>query len=437
MHYIHIESDPGRIRQIFTNLINNAIKFTSEGEIVIKIKQHIKDDKCTLKCSIQDTGIGIPKNKIHKLFQSFSQVDASTTRVFGGTGLGLAIVKQLCNLLEGDIKVESEEGKGSCFTFTIETKLTKVKNPANHYDENYIKLIDKEKSISLSLSDKQNKTSIHAKDENLKEGCFDNDDLNDVGFDKEKSASDIKILLVDDNIINQEVALGILNQFGYEADVAANGLEAIETLNKSNYHLVLMDCQMPIMDGYNATQKIRTADKPYSKIPIIAMTANAMKGDKEKCIDSGMNDYLSKPIEPESLRDILQKWADKAKCDQSDDIEVSTVSSNTIWDSEGFKKRVMNNEAIAQKLLDLFKTDTPKTIQQLEEAISLNKTDDAGKLAHKLKGSVANIGGLDLADLASKIEVAGREDDMTKVQELWPNIRSEYNKLLSVIEANQ
>ena len=248
-----------------------------------------------------------------------------------------------------------------------------------------------------------------------------------------------RILLVEDNQINQEVALGILETLGYQADVSANGLEALSALNLAPddvpYDLVLMDCQMPEMDGYTATREIRTGKVPNPDVPVIAMTANAMKGDREKCIAAGMSDYLSKPIDPQALAECLKKWLVLKPRKVLADNDLGSEDVAGVWDEQGFMRRILNNETVAQKLIDLFKVDTPKTIVQMEEAIDREETEKAGLLAHKLKGSVSNLGGIELADLAQKIEVAGKSDDLDEVKSLWLDVKPQFNRLLNRIES--
>lgn len=240
-------ADPGRIRQILTNLVGNAIKFTETGKISLQViieSQSAQQE--VIRFEINDTGIGIDKKIAAHLFDRFTQADSSTTRNFGGTGLGLSISKQLCKLMNGDIGVESELGKGSKFWFTLQ-----------------LDSIKKQESSFTRLPD-----------------------------------------------LKQKVAGGILKKLGVVVDYAANGEEALSLLKTIHYDLIFMDCQMPVMDGYQTTRMIRSGDIAVKnhKIPIIAMTANAMKGDKEKCIASGMNDYISKPIKREALRTIMEKW---------------------------------------------------------------------------------------------------------------------------------
>lgn len=400
-----INADFNRIRQILNNIVGNSIKFTSKGYILIKVFLYAKDENSArLKVSIKDTGIGIPEDKIETLFDSFSQVDASTTRKYGGTGLGLAIVKKLCLLMNGNVKVSSVFGEGSLFEIDIEIGLSKkaslVIPPVIIKGKKAIIIDDSEISsqmLSLQLEHwgmkvivkKDSKEALDIIDKNF-DIAFIDKDLNaleladrfkqdaklkniklvvmttvrdrgdmelyikhgyDAYFPKPATTSDIfnslntlaenalslkdresdrledkadveyvwpqhtKILLVDDNKVNQLVANGLLEELGLEADVANDGAEALEMIEKmiekeSSYTIVLMDCQMPIMDGYEATRKIKSGElgEGSETIPIIAMTANAMEGDKEKCFASGMDDYISKPINSDILEDKLKKY---------------------------------------------------------------------------------------------------------------------------------
>jgi signal transduction histidine kinase/ActR/RegA family two-component response regulator len=269
--------DPGRIRQILTNLLSNAIKFTPHGKIVIHAALNANDNNDSshleLHCNISDTGIGIPANKLDQLFDSFTQTDSSTTREYGGTGLGLSIVKKLCQLMDGDVNVRSVEGQGSQFSFILKLR---------HSDA----ILQPTPTLSIC-----NKETPHI----------------------ELAEADQHLLLVEDNSVNQFVALSILKKLGLHVEVAKNGQEAIDRLKQFGdqyYSLILMDCQMPVMDGFIATKNIRNGDAGdnYCDIPIIAMTANAMQGDREKCINAGMSDYLSKPIDKKLLASCLEQW---------------------------------------------------------------------------------------------------------------------------------
>jgi signal transduction histidine kinase/DNA-binding response OmpR family regulator len=401
--------DPGRLRQILTNLVGNAFKFTSEGEVSVHgiIEQEL-DTEIVLRFSISDTGIGIPEDKKDKLFQSFSQVDASTTREFGGTGLGLAISKQISETMGGEIGIESEAGKGSTFWFTVRLKKSKKQpEPVEIADISGVKMlvvddnptnrkIAKTQLSSWGVQCSLAKSGLEAlqllrkarqvgeifkiaiidrqmpemngemlarnitNDESLKDTLLimmtsigqrgDAKKMKELGFSayltkpvrqsdlydclaqvlgvsrkkakggeqkkelitrhsiSESRRAKVLILIAEDNIVNQKVALKMLERMGLRANAVANGLEAVKAVEDMPYDLVLMDCQMPEMDGYKATREIRNSKSENRDLPIIALTANAMKGDREKCINAGMNDYLAKPLSPKVLADMLKKW---------------------------------------------------------------------------------------------------------------------------------
>ncbi|KAA3656140.1 MAG: response regulator [Calditrichaeota bacterium] len=271
--YTHVIGDPGRIRQILINLVSNAIKFTSQGEVMITVKPvHESPGEIKVKFMIKDTGIGIPHNRLKKLFQSFSQVDSSTTRKFGGTGLGLAISRRLVDLMDGRIGVSSKLHGGSTFWFTV--------------------VLQKQPLTSFAINEKVPLTVVENKH---------------LGMAIEGS---LKILLAEDNKINQKVAFKFLEKLGHQVYCVDNGKKAVMAVQQHFFDLVLMDCQMPELDGYDATREIRRQEKS-SHIPIIALTANAMSGDREKCIASGMDDYLSKPLDPSELEKMIQCWCVK------------------------------------------------------------------------------------------------------------------------------
>jgi PAS domain S-box-containing protein len=263
--------DAVRLRQILANLGGNAVKFTNRGEVRIMVGVE-KDDEAeiTLRFSVSDTGIGIPADRLSALFTPFTQADGSTTRKYGGTGLGLAISRQLAQMMNGNIGAESVEGVGSTFWFTA--RFGKTASVAR----------------SIASSDQTDLSPINR-------GIF---------------SGKVRILLAEDNPVNQRVALAMLRKLGCRADVVANGLEAVKALKKSTYHLVLMDCQMPVMDGFEATRAIRQreAQAKSPAIPIIALTASAMQTDRERCLQAEMSDFIAKPVQPKELAEILARW---------------------------------------------------------------------------------------------------------------------------------
>ena len=266
-----IIGDPTRLRQILVNILGNAVKFTNEGEITIFVSSTKKDDgEYEIHFAIKDTGIGIPADKMDRLFQTFSQIDASITRKYGGTGLGLAISKKLVELMGGKIWVESESGKGSTFHIIVDAKAAVIEPvPAG-------------KPVS-----------------------FIQDDLQENGLQENDNCS-LRILLAEDNIVNQMVAMQMLNKLGYRADVAGNGIEVLQNLERQKYDVILMDVLMPEMDGLEATRQIR---QRWPRDPkIIAMTASVLKGDREICLAAGMDGYISKPTKIDELKAVLQSF---------------------------------------------------------------------------------------------------------------------------------
>ena len=282
-----VVGDPGRLKQVLVNLFDNAVKFTEKGEINVRVKlEHRNDEQARYHFEVQDTGIGVPLEKQQTIFESFNQADISTTRKFGGSGLGLTISRKLVEMMGGEIWVESSAGDdqsmskkdclnsnlGSIFHFITNFTLNK---------ERLQKETSRETKVASPNYDELSKLIL----------------LKDI----------VRILLVEDNLINQKVALSILNRSCIPVDVAVDGEKAIKALQQKKYDLVLMDVQMPNMDGLTATRKIRN-ELHLKDIPIVALTAHDMKGDKERCLQSGMNDYLSKPIEPDELYKTLYKW---------------------------------------------------------------------------------------------------------------------------------
>jgi PAS domain S-box-containing protein len=288
--------DPARLKQVLANLVGNAVKFTERGRIAISAELVSQTrDELRLRFAVRDTGIGIAESNRERLFDTFTQVDESNTRKYGGTGLGLAIARQLVELLGGEIGVENEAEGGSCFWFTAgfgnAAKVEAAPAPAPIPKQAAVVAPPVAKPVAPRVTSAQSQTATASTQVSAK-----------------PPESPLRILLAEDNEINQRITLRLLQKLGLSADAVVNGREAVEALEKQKYDLVLMDCQMPEMDGFEATAAIRSREGKSRHQTICALTANAMAGDRERCLAAGMDDYISKPVGLEKLRDALTRW---------------------------------------------------------------------------------------------------------------------------------
>jgi signal transduction histidine kinase/DNA-binding response OmpR family regulator/HPt (histidine-containing phosphotransfer) domain-containing protein len=552
-----LRGDPGRLRQILTNLVGNAIKFTPAGEVAIRVSLLEEDEaQVLLRFAVRDTGIGIPTDKLGLLFDKFSQVDTSTTRQYGGTGLGLAISRQLARLMNGEAGVTSQEGKGSEFWFTVRlgkqtgahlatlpsaalqgvrvlivddnatnreilaTRLTAwgmrhrevadgpgalqaLHQALDEHDPCRIAVID----MQMPGMDGESLGRIIQADQRLAATRMvmltslglqaDAAHFHEIGFaaylTKPIRHQELKvalalalthhpevapppppratqppggetanlfadrkarILLAEDNITNQMVALGILKQMGLRADAVANGMEALQALELLPYDLVLMDVQMPVMDGIAATKKIRhdelvlwnaqCGNPPGAAaaagavpaaftLPIIAMTAHAIQGDRERCLEAGMNDYVAKPVARQALAAALSKWlphaADEGNVGPEDggprgEAVISPATpvpppaplnlnpATPIFDRAGMLARLMDDEELIRLVVDGFLEDLPRQITALKAALEARDAPGVERQAHTLKGASANVGGERLREVAYEMEQAARAGDL-------------------------
>ena len=520
--------DPVRVKQVITNLTSNAIKFTSQGEVTIAVKVASQSEQTAkVLITVTDTGIGIPKDRHRAVFQSFTQADGSTTRKYGGTGLGLTICNQLLQLMDGDMKLESEPGVGTTFTVSIEMAKAKVQ-PAARSVESALKgirvlCIDDNKTnlkvLSLQL---QNwgceATTIESGSkalESLKaaESAFDlvildmqMPDLDgektaalirsDSAFEKlplillssmgsrggqeelklkgfsavltkpvrqanlqrtilevlgrkpqavptrlgtvEESAvmerlKGLRVLLAEDNAINTKVAIQILSRLGCAVTSVENGKLALEAMATTSFEIVLMDVQMPEMDGLEATRRIRRSDLPHKNVPIVALTANAMNGDRELCMAAGMSDYLSKPVKPADLTAVLMKWLAPG---ETEGVEVTHAKKlkTPVFDSNYLTIECGLDPLIVNSILADFLSSTTELVEQIVHAAKAKNAAGLQQACHALKGAAKSIGAMQLAEACDALESL---NDMaaSDARELVSGLESHYKSLTGVLKS--
>ena len=366
---LRVNGDRARLRQILLNLLSNAVKFTATGEITVHVCSHAHDQ---VRFSVADTGLGIDSEQAPALFEAFAQADQSTTREYGGTGLGLAISRQLVELMGGRIGAESRDGGGSVFWFSAELPGTSP------------------------------------------------------GVDPKPASEDIStdrgllVLVAEDNEINRTVILALLAKVGLQAAVAHNGREAIEMAAGHDYDAILMDCLMPEVDGFQATRRIREGEGARH-VPIIAMTALSMPGDRERCLAAGMDDYLSKPIRRVALDAAIHRWlpADEPRlnaqsngnCDGLDADSAPQPAQDVLDQATIVQLREALTPEMREQLLDTFDCQQEKCISDLGEAVQHGDREEVRRLAHLLKGSSASLGATSLRLCCERLEHVGRRQD--------------------------
>ncbi|MBF0103149.1 MAG: response regulator, partial [Desulfobacterales bacterium] len=409
--------DPLRLSQILINLCNNSIKFTEKGHIWIHIEridsQGIdSENQIMLQFSVQDTGIGISQQKMSELFKSFSQLDGSITRKYGGTGLGLAISKSLVEMMGGEITVASTQGEGSTFSFTAQLGVTE-----HHIDD----------SLGMRSSFELNPLLIEEQE-----------------IDGIELIHGAQILLVEDNKINQLTAVEIMKLIGLSVTVAQDGHEALNILNGSlsPFDAVLMDVQMPDMDGYEATRHIRQ-NPQFKDLPIIALTAHAMTGEKEKCIESGMNDYVSKPIDTNELYRTLVKWIKPIeRISKPIESKPSDIDNKTIEFPDSLQgidivsglKHIGGNRSLYIDILKEFLTEYRDVSQHIQAAIDKQEWTTAERLVHTLKGVSGNIGAQDLFLRTQQVESMIKQADKNASEPLLHQLTQEMSRVISSLE---
>jgi PAS domain S-box-containing protein len=526
-----LRGDPGRLRQVLTNLAGNAVKFTDRGEVVIRVSKESETKMhALLRFDVKDSGIGIPEEAQRRLFQAFSQADGSTTRKYGGTGLGLAISKQLVEMMSGQIGVISAPGEGSTFWFTArlekQSAAPAARPPARRglegqrtlvaaaspslrevvrYECAGRRMIVDEAASGAEALDTLRRKSASGEACDIAILDIDLPEMNGVelsqairsdpaltstriamltplGFRKddlpraaeimvcitkpikqsrfadrlaeiitgERQSSDqegesgqaalapeksrARILVADDNLVNRKVALGQLQQLGYRAEAVASGIEVLEALEKREYDLILMDCQMPGMDGYEVTAEVRRREGEDKHTPIIAVTADAMEEARKRCLDAGMDDYISKPVKVEALAAIIDRWTrgagEKTEAPDEDNFGAELLAN--------MRKLAGNvNPALLIEVIDIFLKDAPTRLEAMRAALAAGDAQAVGKAAHALKGGCAYVGATRMSDLCKRLEERGRAGSLEGMAEGLSELEEEYGRVSRALETEK
>jgi PAS domain S-box-containing protein len=420
--------DPGRLRQILLNLTNNAIKFSGgqvrQGKVSVRpLLTESTPEQVMLEFLVTDNGIGMDKATQARLFTPFTQADSSTTRIYGGTGLGLSIARQLVELMGGKITVQSEPGKGSVFSVRLPFKLLPdVKNSDLHVTGLPCLVAGGTERIAevITASGKAQATPIP------------------LSREEARRRGDL-ILIAEDNDINQKVILQQLKLLGQTAEVVSNGREALERWQSGAYSLLLTDLHMPEMDGYELTAAIRaseagTGESGKPRAPIIAITANAIKGEDDHCLAVGMDDYLSKPVQLANLKAMLEKWLPVEADPIPAEITSNVQTASAPVDVNVLKALVGDDDATIRDFLHDFRISAAKIAVELRAACAAENATQAGALAHKLKSSARSVGALALGELCFEMEQAGKAEDTAALAVLLPKFEQELASVEGYLE---
>jgi two-component system, sensor histidine kinase and response regulator len=534
-----LRGDPGHIRQVLLNLASNAVKFTEKGDVVVSVElEEVLDHQVKLKFAVTDSGIGIPKTTLSRLFRPFTQADGSITRKYGGTGLGLSICKGLVELMGGTIGAESAKGEGSTFWFNLALEGSEASDGENYNDllrGRRLIVIDTLPSVARTIHDYAESwgmrcdvmpdvttaidmmhkeavanmaydiaiVDVPAEDETfsfaanvhkdpilattklvlistaprkghgekalaagfsaylakpikqsqllecltgiMNTGARQRINLTTTQPMPRRVANQELILVAEDNMVNQKVALLQLKTLGFAAHAVANGKEAVDAVANGAYTLVLMDCQMPEMDGFQATTTIRKNEVMTGRrVPIIAMTANAMEGDRDRCIAAGMDDYISKPVDPKKLQDVLTRWltldgpipslpggANAMSGDPfDDDMPIQTINEDPI--NIGLLERTCG-EDVAREILEVFISAAETLLEGMDVARQRHEGRALESLAHQMKGSSAAIGAMEMVRLSTRMEDAAAQDNFVQARIIHEALKWSFRRLTRFI----
>ncbi|MSN27366.1 MAG: PAS domain S-box protein [Geobacter sp.] len=407
-----VRGDPARLRQILLNLASNAVKFTERGSVSILVSVDSRDEQqLILRFTITDTGIGIAEDQLPLIFNPFTQADTSTTRRFGGTGLGLSISRQLVELMRGTLDVSSKVGVGSVFSFTAHFVL----NPADESGLQDAGLTSEVIAQSATFSEYRRK---------------------------------FKILVVEDNPTNQRVAGALLEKAGFSYTLVDSGYEALQCLENGPFDLILMDCQMPGLDGYETTALIRSASVAVIRndMPIIAMTANVLEGGREKCIEAGMDDYISKPIELSLLLPLIEKWLPPEEStestEQSCKLESNApklksgpeASAVPVFNEADYLRRNLEDRVLAQDVLNIFVASTPGYLAELMVPLESGDAVGVRKQAHAIKGACSTVGAEQMRETALRLEMLAKGGDLVTAAAVAVQLHLDFERLVVVLQ---